>query len=245
MVLLIIDTTFPRNIIRVQLEQLMYTNLPVQRQVQTFINLPSEVVSTLTRSQHEGDQLDAIRDELSQATAERERLHAENRQLQQELAQMEEYALISPERRATAQWMFSNGQAGIYLSPDSKVQSGDLVFAGGVLIGRVAEISARFATVDTVSGSAFSVVGQTSSGVQGVVQERDGYLRFDYVAVDAPLETEQFVYTAGTISERIPKGLLIGEITQVVTTDQSATKYAVLDQPINLQDVFTVVVMGY
>ncbi len=106
---------------------------------------------------------------------------------------------------------------------DATIVKGDVVVAeGGALVGRVTSVGPDFAIVTEISDRSSTVIGQTeTSGAKGdVVGQLGGALIMQNVDSTVKVNPGEQVLTAGIelaggVRSPYPKGLLIGEITDV------------------------------
>ncbi|RLC61967.1 MAG: rod shape-determining protein MreC [Chloroflexi bacterium] len=105
---------------------------------------------------------------------------------------------------------------------------------GAVLVGRVAQVSPRTAKVQLLndSESAVAALLQTSRVTGLVVGQPDGSLRMEYIPQEQTVDVGDVVLTSG-LGGAMPKGLVIGQVTEVHQMDyalhQAATVRPALD----------------
>ncbi len=100
---------------------------------------------------------------------------------------------------------------------------GDVVIAGGgALVGRVVDVGPASATVQLISDSASTVIGQlgTSAATGEVIGQLPGSLRMDNIDSSVTVTLGEEVITAGIeiaggIRSPYPKGLVIGRVIDV------------------------------
>jgi rod shape-determining protein MreC len=134
---------------------------------------------------------------------------------------------------------------------DDQIEKGDVVIAaGGALVGRVTETGPTFATVTLISDQASTVIGQTeTSQARGdVVGQLGGALVMQKIDSTEKVEVGEQVLTpglqlAGGIRSPYPKGLLIGEITEVRADPNSVVQTAFLLPTANLDKLEVVLVV--
>lgn len=110
------------------------------------------------------------------------------------------------------------------------VEVGMPVVSGGAgLIGRVAEVAPRTAKVQLLndSDSAVAALLQTSRVTGLVVGQHDGTLRMEYIPQEESISEGDRVLTSG-LGGAIPKGLVIGQVTQVQQMDYELFQAAVV-----------------
>jgi rod shape-determining protein MreC len=124
------------------------------------------------------------------------------------------------------------------------ISSGQAVISQGYLVGKVINTGPRTSTALLITSSSFSTdatVSQTgkSSIVTGSFSSG---IMLDQVQQADPLSDGWLVVTAG-INPQIPKNILIGQISQILSSNSDLFKRAALTTPIdfsNLQFVFVV-----
>ena len=137
---------------------------------------------------------------------------------------------------------------------DEGIEKGDVVIAeGGALVGRVTDVGPTFAIVTLISDRSSTVIGQTETNAAtgDVVGQLGGALVMQNVdSTDTVVPGEQ-VLTAGIelpggVRSPYPKGLLIGEVTDVKHEASSVVQTAFLQPITNLDKVsYVLVVLDY
>jgi rod shape-determining protein MreC len=131
---------------------------------------------------------------------------------------------------------------------------GDVVIAeGGALVGRVTQVGPDFAIVILISDRSSTVIGQTeTSGARGVVVgQLGGALIMQDIDSTEKVQPGEQVLTAGIqlaggIRSPYPKGLLIGEVTDVKRDANSVVQTAYLQPTADLEKVaYVLVVLDY
>lgn len=99
------------------------------------------------------------------------------------------------------------------------LEVGQAVMSSGALIGRIEEVNDMSSQVFLVGDPEFRVQAISQSGrARGILRGELGEgLRFEQVAQNESLQSNEFVLTAG--SELIPKGILIGTIESIDRSD--------------------------
>ena len=137
---------------------------------------------------------------------------------------------------------------------DDGIQKGDVVIAeGSALIGRVTEVGPTFATVTVISDRTSTVIGQTetSRASGNVVGQLGGTLIMENIDSTEKVQPGEQVLTpgfasAGGIRSAYPKGLLIGEVTDVNHDANSVVQSAYLLPTVDLDKVqFVLVILDY
>jgi rod shape-determining protein MreC len=116
------------------------------------------------------------------------------------------------------------------------VETGMPVVSGGAgLIGRVAQVGPRTAEVQllTDTDSAVAALLQTSRVTGLVVGQPDGTLRMEYIPQEQLIDVGDIVLTSG-LGGFMPKGLVIGQVTEVLQMDYALFQSAVVRPAIDL-----------
>jgi rod shape-determining protein MreC len=137
---------------------------------------------------------------------------------------------------------------------DAGIEQGDVVIAaGGALVGRVTEAGPNFAIVTLISDRSSTVIGQTetSTATGQVVGQLGGALIMQNIdSIEKVLPGEQVltpgIEVAGGIRSSYPKGLLIGEVTDVRKDPNSVVQTAYLLPTSDLDKVaYVLVILNY
>ena len=125
------------------------------------------------------------------------------------------------------------------------VEVGMPVVSGGPgMIGRIAEVNSRTAKVQLVNDreSAIAALLQTSRATGLVVGQSDGTLRMEYISQDETVGEGEVVLTSG-LGGSIPKGLVIGQVTEVRQMDYELFQAAVVRPVVNFSRLEQVLVI--
>ena len=137
---------------------------------------------------------------------------------------------------------------------DAGIAVGDVVIAeGGALVGRVSQAGPNFAIVVLISDRSSTVIGQTeTTAARGdVVGQLGGALIMQNIDSTDKVEPGEQVLTAGIqlaggIRSPYPKGLLLGEVTDVKRDANSVVQTAYLQPTADLEKVaYVLVVLDY
>lgn len=137
---------------------------------------------------------------------------------------------------------------------DDGIEKGDVVVAeGGALVGRVAETGPTFAIVTLISDRTSTVIGETetSKATGEVIGQLGGALIMQNIDSTETVQPGEQVLTpgievAGVIRSSYPKGLLIGEVTDVRRDANSVVQTAYLLPTVDLEKVaYVLVVLDY
>ena len=125
------------------------------------------------------------------------------------------------------------------------VETGMPVVSGGAgLIGRVVQVGPRTAEVQllTDTDSAVAALLQTSRITGLVVGQPDGTLRMEYIPQEQHIDVGDIVLTSG-LGGVMPKGLVIGQVTEVLQMDYALFQSAVVRPAIDLSRLELVLVI--
>lgn len=115
------------------------------------------------------------------------------------------------------------------------------VTENGQVIGIISQVGANWATVTTIMDSSLEISASvSSSGYTGVVQGTylvDGshVLRMNYLPTEAVLKNSDQVVTTG--STLYPRGLLLGQLTDVGLDETGVAKYATVEPSCDLSQL--------
>jgi len=137
---------------------------------------------------------------------------------------------------------------------DAGIEQGDVVIAeGGALVGRVTNVGPNFSTVTLISDRSSTVIGETeTSDARGdVIGQLGGALIMQNIDSTEKLVLGERVLTpgievAGGIRSPYPKGLLIGEVTDIKHDANSVVQTAYLLPTTNLDKLsYVLVILDY
>jgi rod shape-determining protein MreC len=137
---------------------------------------------------------------------------------------------------------------------DAGIAKGDVVVAaGGALVGRVTDVGPNFSIVTLINDRTSTVIGETeTNGAKGeVVGQLGGALIMQNIDSTETVQAGEQVLTAGIqlpggIRSPYPKGLLIGEVTDVKKEASSVVQTAYLLPSVDLDKVtYVLVVLDY
>jgi rod shape-determining protein MreC len=137
---------------------------------------------------------------------------------------------------------------------DDAIKKGDVVIAeGGALVGRVTDVGPTFSIVTLISDRSSTVIGQTETNAAtgDVVGQLGGALVMQNIDSTETVVPGEQVLTAGIelpggVRSPYPKGLLIGEVTDVKHEASSVVQTAFLQPITDLDKVsYLLVVLDY
>lgn len=149
--------------------------------------------------------------ELSQLERVREENEALRRMLENRHLELKERSIAAP--------IVSYTQPTISAGTEQGVREGQLVSAGGVLLGTIDEVRDRQATVllFTQPRRTEQVLVQTASGAEGILQGRGSYAVISHLSWLDPVVRGERVVTIG--QPGIPAGELVGIVGQSVSDE--------------------------
>ena len=118
------------------------------------------------------------------------------------------------------------------------------VSGGAGLVGRVSQVGPRTSEVQLVTDtdSAVAALLQTSRVTGLVVGQPDGTLRMEYIPQEEHVDVGDIALTSG-LGGVLPKGLVIGQVTEVLKMDYALFQSAVVRPAIDLSKLELVLVI--
>jgi rod shape-determining protein MreC len=118
------------------------------------------------------------------------------------------------------------------------------VSGGAVLVGRIAQVGPRTAQVELLTDPDSSVAAllQTSRVTGLVVGQPDGTLRMEYIPQEENIDVGDIVLTSG-LGGVMPKGLVIGQVTEVQKLDYALFQTAIVRPAIDFSRLELVLVI--
>ena len=119
-----------------------------------------------------------------------------------------------------------------------------VVSGGAGFVGRISEVGPRTSEVQllTDADSAVAALLQTSRVTGLVVGQPDGTLRMEYIPQEERIDVGDIVLTSG-LGGVLPKGLVVGQVTEVVQMDYALFQSAVVRPAIDLSRLELVLVI--
>ncbi len=212
-------------------------------------------ISEIDRLHTDNDTLRRENDQLTAENARAQALERENEQLSALLQLRSSFAYKTAAAVVIARES-SEVRRSVTLSKgsDAGIEKGDVVIAeGGALVGRVADVGLNFSIVTLISDRTSTVIGQTeTNGAKGdVVGQLGGALIMQNIDSTETVQPGEQVLTAGIelpggIRSPFPKGLLIGQVSDVRHEPSSVVQTAYLQSTIDLEKVgYVLVVLDY
>lgn len=128
------------------------------------------------------------------------------------------------------------------------IKEGDSVITGKGFIGKISNVYFFTSTVMSILDENSSIGGRITKSrdlvvVKGDITLKNDYLsRVEYIPQDVDVAIGDTVETAG-LSHVLPKGLIIGKITQVRARPNELNKYALLEPAVDFKRIEYVIVL--
>lgn len=191
-------------------------------------------------------QISKQNDELKQKLAHQQRQLAdldlekrENEALRQELgfAAKAPYGLVPCTVLSQNPVGFSDSLV-LNCGSDQGIEVGQAVISGGYLVAKIVYVDSHSSTALLATSSNFTADAELSkTGADGVVSGSFGSgLMFERLPQNLQVEKGWLVITAG-LNRKIPKGILVGQIDQVVSSQNDLFKKATLLTPVDFSDL--------
>lgn len=243
-VFFIVDTIFHIAFIRTPFERVSQVFQPVQRTFQVVLQKPITWVAFVRHGSQRIEELERQHAELRTQLSELETLKKENTQLRLTL---EKGGNPQPnvQFQATANVLKGGNFWSIDKGEKDGVRVGDIVFAHGVVVGRVQQVTPLYGAIDLLHAGQLQFVAKTSQAADGVVLFEQGQLWLKYVNIDQTLSVGDSIFTSGTMERFVPADLYIGEVIEVIKDTNSSVMKARIDQGISLNSLEVVMVRGF
>lgn len=112
-----------------------------------------------------------------------------------------------------------------------------VVYAKGIIVGTIIDVSndRSHALLLSDKNSVFTTIIQGDEKLTGVVRgDLDYGLQMDYIPIDSSIKEGDIVTTSG-LEEKIPKGLVIGQVKKLIFNEGDFFKRAVIYAPVDYQ----------
>ena len=120
------------------------------------------------------------------------------------------------------------------------------VIADKGLVGNVVSVTENTAKVQVIVDPASTVSATISTSDDSIIckgtLENSKILRASYIPTNAELIIGDTIQTSG-LGGIYPKGILIGTISEIVTTNNSTDRYAVIQTAVDFSKIYTVLVI--
>jgi len=224
---------------------------PIQK---VFVDLKNKVIGNtsyfddIDKLREENSQLKNENSDLKEQLREMEILKAENKTLQEDLNLTEKYSNYEAIPAYVINRDVSNYSGNIVLNvgKDDGVEENMTVIADKGLVGHVISVTSNTCKVQVIVDAASTVSATINTTDESIIckgtLENNQILRATYIPTGADLIIGDTIQTSG-IGGIYPKGILIGTITDIVTTNNSIDRYAVIQTAVDFSKVYTVLVI--
>lgn len=224
---------------------------PIQK---VFVDLKNKVIGNtsyfddIDKLREENSQLKNENSDLKEQLREMEILKAENQTLQEDLNLTEKYSNYEAIPAYVINRDVSNYSGNIVLNvgKDDGVEENMTVIADKGLVGHVISVTSNTCKVQVIVDAASTVSATINTTDESIIckgtLENNQILRATYIPTGADLIIGDTIQTSG-IGGIYPKGILIGTITDIVTTNNSIDRYAVIQTAVDFSKVYTVLVI--
>lgn len=127
---------------------------------------------------------------------------------------------------------------------DNKVQNGDLVTVGNILVGQIVNVSSKISSVQLLSDPDTKIPAITAGGAEGIIQGQFGSgIKLTDVVQEKVLNVDELVLTSGRNSW--PKGMVLGKITKVNKVEKDFFQTADIVSTVDINSLSLVYVARY
>lgn len=238
---MIVDIVFRPTWVRFPFELILIPEQNIEKAVYVLISgIPSYVVEH-KEMRKEIENLQIKNAQLQTQIAQAESVQKENQELRSEIEKNASQTV--QERPKTIAHIISLGEKSyLDVGRQQDVQTKDLVMYQGVLIGQIETVEQFFSSWKEFNQGSFEVVGENLAGTKGVIQRGNTSLELANISADKKIDVGDYIYTSGSAIENIPKGLFVGQVSEVLVDSGSPFKTAHLKQPVDWSMVSVVVV---
>ena len=224
---------------------------PIQK---VFVDLKNKVIGNtsyfddIDKLREENSQLKTENSDLKEQLREMEILKAENKALQEDLNLTEKYSNYEAIPAYVINRDISNYSGNIILNvgKDDGIEENMTVIADKGLVGHVISVTSNTCKVQVIVDAASTVSATINTTDESIIckgtLENNQILRATYIPTGADLIIGDTIQTSG-LGGIYPKGILIGTITDIVTTNNSIDRYAVIQTAVDFSKIYTVLVI--
>lgn len=225
---------------------------PIQR---VFVDLKNKIqgnsvyFSEMETIIQENEELKKKNSELETILREFEMLKAENTTLQEYMNLTDKYSSYQTIPAYVINRDVSNYSSTLVLNVGTKdgIRENMTVIADKGLVGHVISVSENTCKVQVIIDSASTVSCSISTTNESIIckgtLENNQILRASYIPTGAELIQGDSVYTSG-IGGIYPKGIIIGNIKEIVTTSNITDRYAVVEPAVDFSKIDTVLIIN-
>ncbi len=224
---------------------------PVQK---IFVDFKNKITgntsyfSTLENLKEENEKLKEENKKLEEGLRELEILKAEKNTLEEYSNLTKKYSTYETIPAYVINRDVSNYSGTIILNVGSNdgVEKNMTVIADKGLVGNVVSVTENTAKVQVIVDPASTVSATISTSDDSIIckgtLENSKILRASYIPTNAELIIGDTIQTSG-LGGIYPKGILIGTISEIVTTNNSTDRYAVIQTAVDFSKIYTVLVI--
>ena len=224
---------------------------PIQK---IFVDVKNKITgntsyfSTMETLQEENERLKQENQKLEESLRELEILKAEKSTLEEYSNLTQKYSNYETIPAYVINRDVSNYSGTIIINVGSNdgIEKNMTVIADKGLVGHVISVTDTTAKVQVIVDSASTVSATISTTDESIIcrgtLEDNKILRASYIPTGAELIIGDTVQTSG-LGGIYPKGILIGTISDIVTTNNSTDRYAVIQTAVDFSKVHTVLVI--
>ena len=224
---------------------------PIQK---VFVDLKNKITgntsyfSTMDELKEENNQLKEENKKLEESLRELEILRAEKNTLQEYSNLTNKYSNYETIPADVINRDVSNygGTIVINVGSNDGVEKNMTVIADKGLVGHVISVTNNTAKVQVIVDPASTVSATISTMEESIIckgtLEDNKILRASYIPTGAELIIGDTIQTSG-LGEIYPKGILIGTISEIVTTNNSTDRYAVIQTAVDFSKFYSVLVI--
>ena len=224
---------------------------PIQK---VFVDLKNKIIGNtsyfddIDKLREENSQLKTENSDLKEQLREMEILKAENQTLQEDLNLTEKYSNYEAIPAYVINRDISNYSGNIILNvgKDDGIEENMTVIADKGLVGHVISVTSNTCKVQVIVDAASTVSATINTTDESIIckgtLENNQILRATYIPTGADLIIGDIIQTSG-LGGIYPKGILIGTITDIVTTNNSIDRYAVIQTAVDFSKIYTVLVI--
>ncbi len=225
---------------------------PIQR---VFVDLKNKIqgnsvyFSDMETIIQENEELKKKNSELETILREFEMLKAENTTLQEYMNLTDKYSSYQTIPAYVINRDVSNYSSTLVLNVGTNdgIRENMTVIADKGLVGHVISVSEKTCKVQVIIDSASTVSCSISTTNESIIckgtLENDQILRASYIPTGAELIQGDSVYTSG-IGGIYPKGIIIGNVKEIVTTSNITDRYAIVEPAVDFSKIDTVLIIN-
>ena len=224
---------------------------PIQK---VFVDLKNKITgntsyfSTMETIKKENEQLKEENQKLQETVRELEIVKAEKNTLEEYSNLLNKYSSYEAIPAYVINKDISNYSSTLIINVGKKdgIEKNMTVIADKGLVGHIISVTENTAKVQVIIDPASTVGATISTSDESIIckgtLDNNQILRASYIPTGAELIIGDTVQTSG-LGEIYPKGILIGNISEIVTTNNSTDKYAVITTAVDFSKLNTLLVI--